>query len=112
MIMKRITTTKKINEAIASNLVQIQKAEVYYKTSSKTETIDADKIKENFDFLCEAGIFTDCVGWYFEKNPETGNYEIETGRTNPTSEIIVTVYLGACGDDGEKVDMVLSVEEE
>ena len=110
--MKMITTTRKINEAIASNLVQITKAEVYYKTSSKTETIDVNKLKENFDFLCEAGIFTECIGWYYERDGKSDGYIVETGRTNPNSEIIVTVYLGVCGDDGEEVDMALSVEEE
>ena len=60
--MRRRTTTQKLQQAIANNLLVIKKAEIYFKTSKKTETIDADKFKESLDFLCESGVFSDCVG--------------------------------------------------
>lgn len=111
--MRKITTTKKINEAIASNLIQIKKADVYYKTSGKTETMDTDRLTENFSFLCESGIFADALGWHYEKDCKTGLYVIETGRLNPDSEIIVTVYLNVYeNEDREEVEKVLSVNEE
>lgn len=96
--MRRITTTKKINEAITNNLLQIERSEIYYKTSRKTETIDTDRLTENFSFLCESGIFMDAIGWHFERDCKTGLYITECGRMNPDSETIVTVYLGVCED--------------
>lgn len=111
--MRKVTTTKKINEAINSNLLHITKAEVYNKTSGKTETMNTDRFTENFSFLCESGIFMDAIGWHFERDYKTDNYTIETGRMNPDSEIIVTVYLSVCnGACREEVEKVLSVSEE
>lgn len=110
--MKRITTTKKINEAIANNLAKVEKAEVYYKSSGKTESIDAETFKKNFGFLCESGCFADALGWHYERNYKTGLYEIETGRMNPDTEIIITVYLSVCnGTCRENVEKVLEVTE-
>lgn len=96
--MRKVTTTNKINKAIANNLLQIEKAEVYYKTSRKTETIDTDRLTENFSFLCESGIFMDAIGWLYERDCKTGLYITECGRLNPDVEIIVTVYLSVCND--------------
>lgn len=111
--MRKVTKTKKINEAIANNLLQFQKAEVYNKTSGKTETIDTDRLTENFSFLCESGIFMDTIGWHYERDCKTGLYITECGRLNPDSEIIVTVYLSVCENvDREEVEKVLSVSEE
>ena len=111
--MRRITTTKKINETINNNLLQIQKAEVYNKTSGKTETVDTDRLTENFSFLCESGIFMDAIGWHFERDCKTGLYITECGRMNPDVETIVTVYLAVCnGACRENVEKVLSVIEE
>lgn len=111
--MKKVTTTKKINEAITNNLLQIQKAEVYNKTSGKTETMNIDRFTENFGFLCESGIFMDTIGWHFERDCKKGNYEIEAGRLNSDVEIIVTVYLSVCeGVCRKEVEKVLSVSEE
>lgn len=111
--MRKVTTTKKIYEAIANNLLQFQNVEVYNKTSGKTENIDTDRLTENFSFLCESGIFMDAIGWHYEKDYKTGNYAIETGRMNPDSEIIITVYLCVCnGACRENVEKTLSVSEE
>lgn len=111
--MRRITTTKKINEAITNNLLNITKAEIYYKTSGKTETIDTDRFTENFSFFCESGIFMDAIGWHFERDCKTGLYITECGRMNPDSEIIVIIYLFVCnGACRENVEKALSVIEE
>lgn len=111
--MRRITTTKKINEAITNSLLQIQKAEVYNKTSGKTETIDADKFYENLQFLCESGCFANAVGWHYEKDIKSKGYIAETGRMNPDVETIVAVYLAVCnGACRENVEKELNVIEE
>lgn len=111
--MRKITTAKKINEAITNNLLHIQKVEVYYKTSGKTETMDTDRFQENFSFLCESGIFMDAIGWHYERDCKKGLYVIETGRLNPDSETIITVYLNVCESvNGEEVEKLLSVSEE
>ena len=111
--MRKITTTKKINEAITNNLLQITKAEVYYKTSGKTETIDTDKFQENFSFLCESGIFMDALGWHYERDCKTGLYVTECGRMNPDTEVIISVYFGVCeGACREEVEKVMNVSEE
>ena len=52
--MRKATTTSKINEALSNNLLKIIKAEIYYKSSGKTENINADRFKESFEFLCES----------------------------------------------------------
>lgn len=111
--VRRITTTRKINEAITNNLLQITKAEVYYKTSGKTEAIDAATFRENFSFLCESGIFTDSIGWHCERNIKVSNYIVETGRMNPDTEIIISVYLSVCvGVNVEDIERTLLFEEE
>lgn len=111
--MRRITTTNKINEAITNNLLNITKAEIYYKTSGKTETIETDKFYEDFSFLCESGCFANAVGWYYERDIKSKGYIAETGRMNPDSEIIITVYLCVCnGASKENVEKELNVIEE
>lgn len=112
--MRKITTAKKINEAITNNLLHIQKVEVYYKTSGKTETMDTDRFTENFSFLCESGIFMDAIGWHFERDCKTGLYITECGRMNPDTEIIISVYFGACEDvNVEDIERtLLFIEEE
>lgn len=111
--MRRRTTTKQLQNAISNNLLQITKAEIYCKTSKKTETIDDAKIHENLSFLCEAGIFADAVGWHYERDHKLNGYITECGRMNPDTEIIVIVYLGICnGACRENVEKVLEVTEE
>lgn len=111
--MRKVTTTKKINEAITNNLLRITKAEIYYKTSRKTETIDVDKFKDSLAFLCESGCFADAIGWHYERDIKSKGYIIETGRMNPDVETIVTVYLTVCnGACRENVEKELNVIEE
>ena len=111
--MRKRTTTKQLNSAITNNLLHITKAEIYYKTSRKTEIIDVAKIHENLSFLCEAGIFSDAIGWHYERDHKLNGYIAETGRMNPDTEIIVIVYLGICeGVIGEKIEKILEVTDE
>lgn len=112
--MRKVTTTSKINEAITNNILQIIKSEVYYKTSGKTETIDADKFKDSLDFLCESGLFADFVDWHYEKNISTKDeYILDSGAMNPYSENVVTVYLRVAeGVNGEDVEKALLFLEE
>ena len=111
--MRRRTTTQQLNTAITNNLLHITKAGVYYKTSRKTEIIDTVKTHENLQFLCESGCFADAIGWHYERDIKANGYIAETGRMNPDTEIIVTVYLGVGeGVIGEEIDMALSVTEE
>lgn len=111
--MKKVTTTNKINETIANNLLRIQKAEVYYKTSGKTETMDTKRLQENFCFLCESGIFMDAIGWHYERELKNNGYIAETGRMNPDSEIIISIYLGVYnGACRENIERTLEVSEE
>lgn len=111
--MRKRTTTKQLNSAITNNLLHITKAEIYYKTSRKTETIDVDKFKDSLDFLCESGVFADAIGWHYERDFRTNGYIAETGRMNPDTEIIVTVYLGVCeGVKREEIEKILEVTEE
>ena len=110
--MKRTTTTKQISDVLSNNLLQVAKAEVYYKTSRETNII-TDSFLENFQFLCESGCFVDCVGWHYERDYRTGDYIIETGRGDGDSENIVIAYLRV--NDGvstEEVEKILKVEEE
>lgn len=111
--MTKRTTTKQLNTAITNNLLQIVKAEIYYKTSHKTDVIDTETILENFQFLSESGAFVDCISWSYKKDYGTNHYICETGRTHGDSENIITLYLGACNNtsDGEIEKMLLFQEE-
>lgn len=112
--MRKRTTTKQLNSAITNNLLHITKAEIYYKTSRKTETIDVDKFKDSLDFLCESGVFADAIGWHYERDFRTNGYIAETGRMNPDSEIIITIYLDVC-ENANREDIertLLFLEEE
>ena len=110
--MKKRTSTPKLNTAITNNLLKIIKAECYYKTSRKTVSIDDDIFIENLQFLSEAGYFSGCIGWTFEKDFKTDGYIAECSRTDGNSENIVTVYL-CVGDcvSAEDLEKVLAVEE-
>lgn len=109
--MKRMTTTKQINDVLSNNLVQVAKAEVYYKTSRKTDII-TDSFLENFQFLCESGCFVDCVGWHYERDYKTGDYIIETGRMDGDSENVVIAHLSVNdGTDIEDIEKALLLQE-
>lgn len=112
LTMMRRTTTQKLYNAISNNLLQVTKAEVYYKTSRKTDII-TDSFLENFQFLCESGCFMDCVGWHYERDYKTGNYIIETGRMDGNSENVVIAYLRVNDDVSiNEVERILKFEEE
>lgn len=114
IIMKKRTTTKQLNSAITNNLLKLQKAQCYYKTSRKTEIIDVDTFRESLDFLCET-IFASCISWRFEKDINTNSYIVETGRTEGNAENIITVHLytgdGVSDEDVEKVLVKEETEE-
>lgn len=111
--MRKRTTTQKLQEAITDNLLHIIKVEIYYMTSRETETIDADKFYENFSFLCESGIFSDAIGWHYERDYRTGDYIIETGRMDGNSENIIIAHLSVCDDANiEDIERILKIVEE
>lgn len=110
--MRKVTTTKKINDVIAHKWSKITKAEVYYKTSRKTDII-TDSFLENFQFLCESGCFVDCVGWHYERDYRTGDYIIETGRMDGDSENVVIAHLRVNNDvNVEDIERILEIVEE
>ena len=112
--MQKRTTTQQLNSAISNNLLHITKAEVYYKTSRKTKTIETDKFKDSLDFLCESGVFADFVDWHYERNISAKDeYILDSGAMNPYSENVVTVYLRVAENViGEKIEKMLEVTEE
>lgn len=111
--MRKVTTTSKIKVAINNEMLKVTKAEIYYKTLGTTEVVNTDLFCESLDFLCKSGIFVDALGWHYERDMQTNGYIVETGRMNPDSEIIITVYLDVCESASrEDINMVLNVEEE
>ena len=92
--MRKRTTTKQLQNALSNNLLTIEGAESYNKTTHQTDQISADQFKDSLDFLCET-IFYDSVGWNYERNYKTGNYEIDCGRMNPNTDLIVIAHLCA-----------------
>lgn len=110
--MKRMTTTKQISDVLSNNLLQVTKAEVYYKISRKTDII-TDSFLENLQFLCESGCFVNCVGWHYERDYRTGDYIIETGRMDGNSENVVIARLRVNGGVSvENIEKILKIEEE
>lgn len=95
--MRKRTTTGQLNSAINNNLLTVERAESYNKTSRKTEVISIDTLKDGLDFLCET-IFAPCIGWYYEKNHKTGNYEVDCSRMDGSSDIVIIAHL--CANDG------------
>lgn len=102
-LMKRRTTTAQINEALTNRLLSVTRVECYHKTSRITDLIKVESFIEDFQFLCESGIFMNCIGWYFEKIYKTNQYIIECCRLDGSAENIVTVHLrtndGMSNDD-------------
>lgn len=101
--MRRKTTTRQLQQAIKNNLLKLIKAEKYSKSTHKTTTISTDTFKEGLDFLCET-IFADCVGWHYERNYRTGEYEIDCGRMNGDVDTVIIAHL--CVNNGVKVESV------
>lgn len=112
--MQRRSTTQQLQNVIINNILILERAEIYDKTTRKTEAIPNDKFLESFDFLCESGIFIDSVGWYFERNHKTGIYGIEAGRLDGGVDVIVTAYFRKSTDVNEEyIDgMLLKIEDE
>ncbi len=110
--MKRRTTTAQINTVLP--MMNVIKAEVYDKTIHETTVLDKDTFIENIQFLNESGVFTDSIGWTYEKNPSTDKgYIFETGRINPECNVIVTVQMRAKDDVSmDQMEKILLVEEE
>lgn len=111
--MRRRTTTKKLQQVIANNLLVVEKAEIYHKSTSQTDIIEADTFRESLDFLCES-IFADSIGWHFEKDFRTGNYVVNCSRMDGNTDIVIIAHLCAC-DSVSKEDIeraLLFVEEE
>lgn len=90
--MQRRTTTKQLYNALSNNLLSVERAEMYNKTTRQTDEISIDSFKDSLEFLCET-IFSDAIGWYYEKNHKTGDYEVECSRMNGESDVIVTAHL-------------------
>lgn len=108
----RITTTKQLNNALLNKQLKVVKAELHNKSSDKREMISADRFRENFDFLCESGIFMECVSWHYKRNYKTDEYIAECGRMEGGVDNIVIVHLRVNDDvDVEEVEKMLIVEE-
>lgn len=110
--MRRRTTTQKLHNALSNNLLTVEKAESYNKTTRQTDEISVDTFKDSLDFLCET-IFAPCIGWYYEKCHVTGNYEIDCSRMDGSSDIVISAHL--CANEGvndvEINDALLFLEE-
>lgn len=53
------------------------------------------------------------IGWHYERDSKTNGYIAETGRMNPDTEIIITVYLSVCeGVNVEDIERTLLFVEE
>lgn len=111
--MRKITTTTNIKTALNNEMLEVTKAEIYYKTLGTTEKVNASIFCESLDFLCRSGIFVDALGWHFERDSKTNGYIAECGRMNPDTELIISVYLSVCdGVDIEDIERTLNVTEE
>ena len=112
--MRRKTTTQQLQNAITNNLLTIEKAEVYNKTTHQTDVISAEKFKDSLDFLCESEIFAKCLGWYYEYDiKENDGYIVDSGYRNQYSEDIVIVYMSiANGVSSENIERTLLFTEE
>lgn len=109
--MQKRTTTQQLNAAITNKLLHITKSEICHKSTHQTVVISPETFQESLDFLCES-IFKDVVGWHYERNYKTSNYEIECGRIDGSSDFIVIAHLCACdGVNREDVDMALRMIE-
>jgi hypothetical protein len=111
--MKRRTTTAQINEALANDLLIITKVECYRKTLRQTNVINPESFIEDFQFLCEANIFMDCVGWTYQQDYRTGDYVLESGRSDGDSENIITIHMRVNeGVKTEDIEKMLLMKEE
>lgn len=111
--MQRRTTTLQIQKAMKSNFLCLIKAEVYNKSTRKTEEIPNEKFLDCFDYFCESEFFMDSIGWYFEYDIKAKQYIIETGRMNGDVDFIFIAHLCACDDSNvEDIEKTLLFLEE
>lgn len=110
--MRRRTTTAQINAALP--FMEVIKAECYNKDTYTTTNIDTATFTENLQFLAESGKLTDCMGWTYERNPDSkSEYIIESGRMNQESNAFVTVWMRLNdGVNREEVEKILLLTEE
>lgn len=112
--MRRRTTTKQLLEAITNGLLQITKTECSYKSSSRIDEISKETFLDSLAFINESGVFSDFIDWHYERDlSENDGYIFDSGRMNPYTETIVTVFLRICdGVSGEEIGKALLFEEE
>lgn len=111
--MRKATTTQKLQQAITKNLLIVKKVEMYHKSTRQTNEITADTFRDSLYFLCET-IFSDALGWHYERDYKTNAYIAECGRMDPDSEIIISVCLRVADGDAnvEDIEKGLNVTEE
>lgn len=114
--MRKRTTTKRLLEAITNGLLQITKAECSYKSSSRIDEISKETFLDSLDFINESGVFSDFIDWHYERDlSENDGYILDSGRMNPYTENIVTVFLRMkdnTTDEKIKIEKALLFEEE
>ena len=110
--MRRRTTTAQINAALS--MMEVVKAEHYNKDTYTTTAIDTATFTENLQFLAESGKLTDCMGWTYERNPDSkSEYIFETGRMNQESNAFVTAWMRINDGVGmDEVEKILLLTEE
>lgn len=104
--MRIRTTTAQINEVLP--MMEVIKAQSYNKDTYTKTAINKDTCIENLQFFAESGVLTDCMGWTYERNPDSDKeYIFETGRMNAESNAFVTVWMrlnnGVSRDEVEKI---------
>ena len=110
--MRKRTITQKLQQVITKNLLIVEKVETYHKSTHQTNEITADTFKDSLDFLSET-IFSDSIGWHYERNFKARGYILDSGAMNPYSENVVTVYLRVADDVSEEdIEKILKIEEE
>lgn len=110
--MRRRTTTAQINAALP--FMEVIKAECYNKDTYSTTAINTEIFTENMQFLAESGKLTDCLGWTYERNPDSkSEYIFETGRMNAECNAFVTVWMRLNdGVGSDEVEKLLLMKEE
>lgn len=110
--MRRRTTTAQINAALP--FLEVIKAECYNKDTYTTTDIDTTTFTENLQFLAESGKLTDCMGWTYERNPDSkSEYIFESGRMNQESNAFVTAWMRLNdGVNSDEVEKMLLMKEE
>ena len=95
-------------------MMEVIKAEHYNKDTYTTTAIDTATFTENLQFLAESGKLTDCMGWTYERNPDSeSEYIIESGRMNQESNAFVTAWMRINDGVGmDEVEKMLLMKEE